>query len=151
MWLKYAVSVFRWFSSRYFSISHFFLWYCGTGYPAMSPSLSQNFYVLSKAGKCLCTWLEWFPCGQEIWRQILEKCQSPLHAQPYHPLPLKLKEKCGLLSTSSGVGTFGHKWECLSRGLSRGVGNLNFDWYIVHIKFALTSSLIHINCRKKRM
>ena len=149
MWLKYAVSVFRRFSSWYFGISHFFLWYCRIGYPQMSPSLSQNFYVESRAGKCLCTWLEWFPCGQEIWRQILEKCQSPLHAQPHHPLPLTLKEKCGPLSTSSGVGTFGHKWE----GLSRGVGNLNlnFHWYIVHIKFALTSSLIHINCRKKRI
>ena len=150
MWLKYAVSIFRRFSTRYFGISHFFLWYCGIGYPPMSPSLSQNFYVQSRAGKFLCTWLEWFACGQGIWRQILEKCQSPLHAQPHHPLHLRLKEKCGLLSTSSGVGTFGHKWECLSRG----VGNLklNFDWYnIVHIKFALTSSLIHINCRKKRI
>ena len=38
MWLKYAVSVFRRFSTRYFGICHFFLRYCGIGYPPMSPS-----------------------------------------------------------------------------------------------------------------
>ena len=95
MWLKYAVSVFRLFLTRYFSISHFFLRYCGIGYPPMFPSLSQNFYVLPRAGKFLCIWLEWSACGQGIWRQILEKCQSPLHAQPHHTLPIRLKEKCG--------------------------------------------------------
>ena len=120
MWLKYAVSVFRRFSTRYFGISHFFLRYCGIGYPPMSSSLNQNFYVQPRAGNFLCTWLEWSACGQGIWRQILAKCQSPLHAQPHHTLPIRLKEKCGLFSTSSGVGTFGHKCECLSRG----VGNL---------------------------
>ena len=39
MWLKYPVSVFRRFSTRYFGICHFFLRYCGIGYPPMSPSL----------------------------------------------------------------------------------------------------------------
>ena len=129
MWLKYAVSVFRLFLTRYFSISHFFLRYCGIGYPPMFPSLSKNFYVLPRAGKFLCIWLEWSACGQGIWRQILEKCQSPLHAQPHHTIPIRLKEKCGLFSTSSGVGTFGHKWECLSRGVGNYL-NLNFDWYM---------------------
>ena len=38
MWLKYTVSVFRRFSTRYFGICHFFLRYCGIGYPPMSPS-----------------------------------------------------------------------------------------------------------------
>ena len=42
MWLKYAVSVFRRFSTRYFGICHFFLRYCGIGYPPMSPSLKDG-------------------------------------------------------------------------------------------------------------
>ena len=42
MWLKYAVLVFRRFSTRYFGIYHFFLRYCGIGYPPMSPSLTIN-------------------------------------------------------------------------------------------------------------
>ena len=32
-------SVFRRFSTRYLGICHFFLRYCGIGYPAMSPSM----------------------------------------------------------------------------------------------------------------
>ena len=40
LWIRliYAVSVFRRFSTRYFGICHFFLRYCGIGYPPMSPS-----------------------------------------------------------------------------------------------------------------
>ena len=41
MWLKYAVSVFRRFSTRYFGICHFFSRYCGIGYPPMSPSVPE--------------------------------------------------------------------------------------------------------------
>ena len=44
MWLKYAVSVFRRFSTRYFGICHFFLRYCGIGYPPMSPSVTLHCY-----------------------------------------------------------------------------------------------------------
>ena len=39
-------------------------------------------------GKFGCNWLEWFAHGQEIWRQICEKCQIPTHgglAPPPHP------------------------------------------------------------------
>ena len=43
MWLKYTVSVFRRFSTRYFGICHFFLQCCGIGYPPMSPSSSAKY------------------------------------------------------------------------------------------------------------
>ena len=46
MWLKYAVSVFRRFSTRYFGICHFFLRYCGIGYPPMSPSIHVFLHVI---------------------------------------------------------------------------------------------------------
>ena len=46
MWLKYTVSVFRRFSTRYFGICHFFLRYCGIGYPPMSPSVYNNQYSI---------------------------------------------------------------------------------------------------------
>ena len=36
--IKYAVSVFRRFSKRYFGICHFFVRYYGIGHPPMSPS-----------------------------------------------------------------------------------------------------------------
>ena len=52
MWLKYAVSVFRRFSTRYFGICHFFLRYCGIGYPPMSPSEKfdySNFSIVEKS------------------------------------------------------------------------------------------------------
>ena len=42
------ISVFRRFSTRYFGICHFFLRYCGTGYPPMTPSFSQPVYSLLK-------------------------------------------------------------------------------------------------------
>ena len=42
-----AVSVFRRFSTRYFGICHFFLRYCGIGYPPMSPSLFKGIFFCS--------------------------------------------------------------------------------------------------------
>ena len=53
MWLKYAVSVFRRFSTRYFGICHFFLRYCGIGYPPMSPSLILPRVLV---GMCFTQW-----------------------------------------------------------------------------------------------
>ena len=48
MWLKYAVLVFRRFSTRYFVICHCFLRYCGIGYPPMSPSICWVSELLNK-------------------------------------------------------------------------------------------------------
>ena len=42
MWFKYAVSVFRRFSTRFLGICHFFLRYYGIGYLPMSPSLTKK-------------------------------------------------------------------------------------------------------------
>ena len=50
LWIRliYAVSVFRRFSTRYFCICHFFLRYCGIGYPPMSPSSLLEQFALIK-------------------------------------------------------------------------------------------------------
>ena len=34
-------------------------------------------YVQPGVGEFGCIWLEWFACGQGIWRHIFEKCQIP--------------------------------------------------------------------------
>ena len=42
---------------------------------------------LISSRKFLCIWLEWFACGQGIWRQILEKCQIPTPCPASLPPP----------------------------------------------------------------
>ena len=72
MWLKYAVSVFRRFSTRYFGICHFFLRYCGIGYPPMSPSQTsfrkETFGVVSRPFS-QATYIELV-----LWRYISAPC-----------------------------------------------------------------------------
>jgi len=57
MWLKYVVSVFGRFSTRYFGTCHFFSRYCGIGYPLMSPPVRNLLLFFSCAVMSGCQWV----------------------------------------------------------------------------------------------
>ena len=57
-----AVSVFRPFSTRYFGICQFFVRYCGTGYPPMSPSFSHvSVRIMIEFIFCIISLIFWDP------------------------------------------------------------------------------------------
>ena len=139
--------VFRRFLTRYFGISHFFLRYCGIGYPPMFPSLSQNFYVQPRAGKIsvhltgmICMW-----AGNLTANFGKMSIPTLCPASPYPPHQVK-REMWSLFNFLGG----GNIWPQMGMFVS-GSGEFEFEFWLIHVKFALTSFLIHINCRKTRI
>ena len=55
-------------------------------FPDFSLTVATLIKLISSR-KFLCIWLEWFACGQGIWRQILEKCQIPTPCPASLPPP----------------------------------------------------------------
>ena len=55
-------------------------------FPDFSLTVATLIKLISSR-KFLCIWMEWFACGQEIWRQILEKCQIPAPCPASLPPP----------------------------------------------------------------
>ena len=86
-------------------------------FPDFSVTIATLIKLISSR-KFLCIWLEWFACGQGIWRQILEKCQIPTPCPASLPSPppptntpfTLIGNVVPFQLTGTRVGIFGHKW-----------------------------------------